>query len=96
MRGAAARAGGFNVAIWQWSTDNTLIQLNEAGFTHGLLDGQGFDSDYNSRDTTLLYNFSHDNEGGFLLVCTPAKFDPAENLGNTGTLVRHNCELERP
>lgn len=90
VRGAAARAGSYNAAIWQWSTDNTLVQLNEAGFTRGVLDGQGFDSDYNSRDTRLLYNFSHDNEGGFLLLCTPVARDPLENLGNVGTMVRHN------
>ena len=90
VRHAAARAPGYNVGIWQWSTDNTLIQLNEASFTHGLLDGQGFDSDFNSRGTTLLYNYSHDNEGGFLLICTPVGANPAENIGNIGTVVRYN------
>jgi hypothetical protein len=90
VRRAAARAGDYTVAIWQWSTDNTLIQLNEAAFTQGLLDGQGFDSDFNSRRTTIQYNFSHDNAGGFLLVCTPVARDPAENLGNTGTVARYN------
>jgi hypothetical protein len=90
VRHAAMRAPGYSAAIWQWSTDNTLIQLNEAGFTDGILDGQGFDSDFNSRRTTLLYNFSHDNDGGFLLVCTPGVTDPAENLGNTGTVARLN------
>lgn len=90
VRRAAMRAPGHNVAIWQWSTDNTLIQLNEAAFTRGIMDGQGFDSDFNSRRTTLLYNFSHDNDGGFLLICTPVVVDPAENIGNVGTLARHN------
>lgn len=90
VRNAARRGSGYMVAIWQWSTDNTLIQLNEAAFTHGRLDGQGFDSDFNSRRTTLLYNYSHDNEGGFLLICTPARHDPATNLGNIGTLARFN------
>ncbi|MBT2189346.1 right-handed parallel beta-helix repeat-containing protein [Sphingobium sp. H33] len=90
VRHAASRAPGYNVAIWQWSTDNTLIQLNEAAFTHGIYDGMGFDSDFNSRNTTLLSNFSHDNEGGFLLICTPVVRDPVENIGNSGTLVRQN------
>ena len=87
---AARRAPGYNAGIWQWSTDNSLIQLNEAAFTHGVLDGQGFDSDYNSRWTTLLYNYSHDNEGGFLLICTPVKRDDQTNLGNVGTQARFN------
>jgi len=90
VRHAASRAPGYNVAIWQWSTDNTLIQLNEAAFTHGIYDGMGFDSDFNSRGTTFLYNFSHDNEGGFMLICTPVVRDAAENIGNTGTIVRQN------
>lgn len=90
VRHAAARAPGYNAGIWQWSTDNTLIQLNEAAFTHGVLDGQGFDSDFNSRDTVLTYNYSHDNEGGFLLLSTPVKRNDAENLGNTGTTARFN------
>jgi hypothetical protein len=90
VRHAAARSGDYSAGVWQWSTDNSLIQLNEAAFTHGILDGQGFDSDYNSRRTTLVYNFSHDNEGGFLLLCTPVKRDAIDNLGNEGTQVRLN------
>jgi len=64
--------------------------LNEASFTHGTADGEGFDSDYNSRNTLFQYNYSHDNEGGFMLICTPGKRNSAENLGNIGTIVRHN------
>jgi hypothetical protein len=90
VRNAAMRAGDYSAGVWQWSTDNSLIQLNEAAFTHGILDGQGFDSDYNSRRTTLVYNFSHDNDGGFLLLCTPVKRDGADNIGNEGTVVRLN------
>jgi hypothetical protein len=90
VRRAASRAGGYNVAIWQWSTDNSLIQLNEAAFTHGVYDGQGFDSDFNSRRTRIVYNFSHDNDGGFLLVCSPVARNDTNNLGNIGTVVQHN------
>jgi len=84
------RAGSYNAGIWPWSTDNSLFQLNEASFTHSTLDGEGFDSDYNSRNTHFLYNYSHDNEGGFMLICTPGKRDQRENLGNTGTVIEHN------
>lgn len=89
VRNAVRRAPGYNVAIWQWSTDNTLIQLNEAALTRGRWDGQGFDSDFNSRGTTIAYNFSHDNEGGFVLICAPAR-KGSDNLGNSGTVVRDN------
>lgn len=89
VRYAASRAPGYNVAIWQWSTDNTLIQLNEAAFTQGRWDGQGFDSDFNSRGTIIAHNFSHDNEGGFVLICSPGRTGP-DNIGNQGSVVRAN------
>lgn len=84
------RAGAFNAGIWQWSTDNTLLQFNEASSTHDTRDGEGFDSDYNSRGTVFQYNYSHDNEGGFMLICSPGQRNPAQNIGNTGTVVRRN------
>lgn len=86
---AGSRAPGYNAGIWQWSTDNSLIQLNEAAHTRTRYDGQGFDSDFNSRRTTFLYNYSHDNAGGFLLICSPRRNDK-DNLGNRGTLARFN------
>ncbi len=84
------RAGSYNAGIWPWSTDNSLLQLNEAAFTHTTLDGEGFDSDYNSRNTLFQYNYSHDNDGGFMLICTPGRRNPKENIGNIGTEVRYN------
>jgi hypothetical protein len=84
------RAGTFNAGIWLWSADNSLFQLNEASFTRTTRDGEGFDSDYNSRSTLFQYNYSHDNEGGFMLICTPVKRNSHQNVGNTGTIIRHN------
>jgi hypothetical protein len=84
------RANTYNAGIWPWSTDNTVMRLNRASFTHTTMDGQGFDSDHNSRNTLIEYNLSHDNEGGFLLICTPGKRKQEENLGNIGTVARYN------
>ncbi len=89
VRYAGSRAPGYHAGIWQWSTDNSLIQLNEAAYTRTRYDGQGFDSDFNSRRTTILYNYSHDNAGGFLLICSPKRND-RDNLGNRGTTARFN------
>lgn len=89
-RNCNRRARSYNAGIWPWSTDNSLFQLNEASFTRTTQDGQGFDSDYNSRNTRLQYNYSHDNEGGFLLICSPVKRNQEDNVGNTGTVVRYN------
>jgi hypothetical protein len=87
---ANQRSEGYNVAIWAWSADNTLIQRNEAYGTKGQRDGEGFDSDWNSRNTIIQYNYSHDNDGGFLLICNEGGHKPEESAGNTGTVVRYN------
>ncbi|MBZ5655468.1 MAG: right-handed parallel beta-helix repeat-containing protein [Acidobacteriia bacterium] len=87
---ANQRSEGYNVAIWAWSADNTVIQYNEAYRTHGFRDGEGFDSDWNSRNTLIQYNYSHDNDGGFLLVCNEGGHSPEESVGNIGTIVRYN------
>ena len=89
-RNCNRRAGSYNAGIWPWSTDNSLFQMNEASLTRTTRDGEGFDSDYNSRNTLFQYNYSHDNEGGFMLICTPGKGDPKENVGNIGTVIRYN------
>jgi len=90
VQGANERAGTYNAGIWPWSTDNTVLRLNRASAVKTLMDGQGFDSDYNSRNTLLEFNLSHDNQGGFLLICTPGDRKSEENCGNRGTVVRYN------
>ena len=87
---ANQRSEGYNVGIWPWSADNTVVQFNEVYGTHGQRDAEGFDSDWNSRNTIIQYNYSHDNDGGFLLICNEGSQDPKESAGNTGTIVRYN------
>jgi hypothetical protein len=87
---ANQRSEGYNIAIWSWSADNTVIQYNEAYETKGQRDGEGFDSDWNSRNTVIQYNYSHDNDGGFLLICNEGGHNAEESVGNTGTIVRYN------
>ncbi len=55
--------------LWPTRAMNTLVQFNEVSETqtHGT-DGQGFDVDLGSTNTRVQYNYSHDNEGGFLLM----------------------------
>jgi len=88
VNGARERCDDYAVGIWPWSADNTLIQYNEVSNVKGIKDGQGFDSDYNCRNSTFQYNYSHDNEGGFMLVCTAPVSD--ENIGCKGTIIRYN------
>jgi Right handed beta helix region len=87
---ANQRSDGYNVAIWAWSADNTVMQYNEAYGTKGQRDGEGFDSDWNSRNTVIQYNYSHDNDGGFVLICNEGGHNSEESAGNTGTVVRYN------
>jgi hypothetical protein len=87
---ANQRSEGYNVGIWPWSTDNTVIQFNEVYATHGQRDAEGFDSDWNSRRTIIQYNYSHDNDGGFLLICDEGSQNPRDSVGNTDTIVRYN------
>ncbi|HFR3727284.1 TPA: cell surface protein, partial [Streptococcus suis] len=41
---------------------------NESFRTHGVQDGQGLDLDHVSNNSVMQYNYSHDNEGGFMLI----------------------------
>ncbi|MBL8173088.1 MAG: right-handed parallel beta-helix repeat-containing protein [Bryobacterales bacterium] len=89
-RDANRRADSYNVGIWPWSSDNAVFQWNEAASTRTMKDGHGFDSDYNSRNTVFQYNYSHDNEGGFILICNDGGHPAKWNSGTRGTVVRHN------
>lgn len=82
--------GDAAAGIWPWSCDNTIIQFNEVSHTAGPWDSQGFDSDWNCRNTLIQYNFSHDNQGGFLLVCNDGGVKLSNSVGNIGTTVRYN------
>ncbi|WP_158642705.1 right-handed parallel beta-helix repeat-containing protein [Chitinophaga japonensis] len=79
--------------IWPWSCDNTLVQYNEVSDHKAPWDGQGFDSDWNCNNTVIQYNYSHDNEGGFLLVCNDGSAKPPHNAGNRNTIVRYNVSI---
>jgi len=87
---ASQRSQDWNVGIWPWSADNTIIQYNEVYGTRGQHDAEGFDSDWNSRNTIIQYNYSHDNDGGFLLICNAGSQNPNDSAGNVGTIVRYN------
>ena len=87
---ANQRSEGYNVGIWPWSADNTIVQFNEVYATRGQRDGEGFDSDWNSRNTIIQYNYSHDNDGGFVLICNEGSQRPEDSIGNIGTVVRYN------
>ena len=88
VRRVAQRSKDYNAGVWPWSSDDALFQWNDVAGTGGTKDGEGYDSDYNSHNTRFEHNYSHDNRGGFMLICTPG--DSSGYDGNTGTRVVAN------
>lgn len=80
-RGPGTRACA---GIWPHRCHDTIIQHNEVSHTavggKTVWDSEAFDDDNMCRGTVFQYNYSHDNAGGFLLVCGGAR----------GTVVRYN------
>lgn len=93
LHGGRMRAQDYAAGIWPWSCDNTIVQFNEVSGMKGTMDGEGYDSDYNCRRTLFQYNYSHDNDGGFLLICDDGGQNPPWNIGNMGTVVRYNVSV---
>lgn len=77
--------------IWPWSCDNTIIQFNEVSDHKAPWDAQGFDCDYNSTNTVIQYNYSHDNYGGMVLICDSG--ERGFSLGNQNSIVRYNISI---
>ena len=84
--GSHAFSDYYHSAFFPFETDNSTFQYNEAMNTVKVGDGHGYDADYISRNTLIQYNYSHNNAGGFLLVCNEP---PASNY-NINTIVRYN------
>lgn len=66
------RSGAFNAGIWPMNCNDAVVQYNEVAYTslaNGGGDGEGFDIDSANKNTIFQYNYSHDNDGGFLLIC---------------------------
>ena len=65
-----------HAALWSWDADNVTFRYNEAcnssknsvGTAVGN-DSMAFDFDYGVQNCLYEYNYSHDNLGGFLMLC---------------------------
>lgn len=68
-------------ALWPYFSDRVLMRYNEAYATRRLMaDGQAWDFDVGVTNSIYEYNYSHDNEGGCLLVMNDTR----------GNIFRHN------
>lgn len=95
---AYGEEGGAAAGIWPFSSDNTVLQFNEVNGHKAWNDGQAFDCDYNCHNTLYQYNYSQNNEGGFMLICSPG-FHPSrsessiDNDWNKGSIIRYNLSI---
>lgn len=84
VNGANRNSGTANAGIWCFNSNKNLFQFNEAYRVKTAIDGQGYDVDFGQDSTIFQYNYSHDNDGGFMLLCTNV-------VGaNTNAIVRYN------
>ncbi|MEV0092130.1 right-handed parallel beta-helix repeat-containing protein [Streptomyces sp. NPDC050738] len=82
--GFQLRSPSANAGIWTFNTDDTTVEYNEVSGGGNTHDGMSFDADGASQRTVFQYNYSHDNKGGFLLVC------PYSGARTVDTVARYN------
>lgn len=89
VNGAHSKSSQYCVAIWPFECDDAVFQYNEAYNTQTTKDGQGIDSDFMSNNTIFQYNYVHNNEGGFALICNEPLYQ-GKPAFNNGTVIRYN------
>ncbi len=79
--------GDGGAGIWTYDSNKVVIQYNESHNNHTAMghDGDGFDLDRNTSNSTMQYNYSHDNDGGGFMLC-----NKDNNTLHTGNVVRYN------
>lgn len=73
-------------SIWVAGSSDTTIQNNTVACTINQQDGMAFDVDWGNHNTTIQYNYSRNNSGGFLLMMQQIGSEPPSD----GTVVRYN------
>ena len=58
-----------HAAVWPYFCEDVVFQHNEVCETKTKFDGMAFDFDNSNQRCVYQYNYSHDNEGGFLNMC---------------------------
>ena len=71
-----------HAAVWPYFCEDVIFQYNEVCETKTKYDGMAFDFDNSDQRCIYQYNYSHDNEGGFLDMC-------CDGNGN-GNIARYN------
>jgi hypothetical protein len=86
--GANNTHNGGPYGMWAYDSNNVVMQFNESHHNHtsGATDGGGFDLDGGVTNSTMQYNYSHDNDGPGYLI---AQYSGARAL-NSGNTIRYN------
>ncbi len=71
-----------HAAVWPYFCEDVIFQYNEVCETKTKFDGMAFDFDNSNQRCIYQYNYSHDNEGGFLNMCCDGNAN--------GNIVRYN------
>ncbi|MFG2895099.1 hypothetical protein [Streptomyces sp. NPDC048248] len=88
VAGFNTRSAGYNAGIWAWNSDRVVYQFNEVTGGHGTRDSMAYDIDGGNNGNVYQYNYSHDNEGGFLLICN------GEGMTSDRNIVRYNVSVD--
>lgn len=88
--GFNAAGTSFNAGVWGYNSTDALFQFNDVSDgRHGPLDSMAYDIDGANHNLVFQYNLSHDNSGGFLMLCNDvAPFSAGADNG--GSVVRYN------
>ncbi len=76
-------------AMFVFNCDDALVQFNESYLTvynDGDNDASGFDADYRCKRSIFQFNYSHDNDDGFMVITCQG----GTGRFNDGTIVRYN------
>lgn len=84
VAGFQLRSKVANAGIWTFNTDDTLVSHNDVSGGGNHTDGMSYDADGASNHTVFEDNLSHDNAGGFMLIC------PYAGAKTINTVIRNN------
>ncbi|AUG80576.1 hypothetical protein CFP65_5896 [Kitasatospora sp. MMS16-BH015] len=69
LQGFNARSGSPNAGMWTANSVDVTFQYNDTSGGRTTSDGMAYDVDHSTDGVVFQYNYSHDNEGGFFLLC---------------------------
>ncbi|MFF7633271.1 hypothetical protein ACFZB9_08985 [Kitasatospora sp. NPDC008050] len=69
LQGFNVRSGSPNAGMWTANTVNAVFQYNDTSGGRTTADGMAYDVDHSTDGVVFQYNLSHDNQGGFFLLC---------------------------